>query len=316
MKKIIEKVGGNKFANGLAIIIGIGAVVLPIVTFLVWWFWEQILKIPLLIWLPIFIIIILSIFLFYKIKQTQIEPEVDKFIPKKPEYLPFDTQGCITDADDFFGRELLLKNIFTNLERGSNLSLIGESKVGKSSLLNYVVKVGPEKLEWPKENFIYLDMQNVRDENDFFTALCAEIGIEKTQGHNLVRKLKGNRFILCLDEIEKMTNSDKFSGEERTELSGLAGGQDLPLTLLIASRSSLENLFPDSPLMTSPLANVCEKVDILPFSKSEVEGFIAKRLLPTKIQFSDDEIADINEQSQGHPAEVQKLAKRLYQEKS
>ena len=310
----IKEIGDSKFANGLAIIIGISAVIiLPFI----WWFWEQIPEIMILI---LIIIVPALIFLYYAKKTSEMPiiliGEVEKPISLKPvEYFPFPDQGCITNPANFFGRELLLKNIFANLTIGSNLSLIGESKVGKSSLLYHVCRVGPRELGWPKENFIYLDMQNISDENDFFKALCAEIGIKNTNGSELNRELKGKHIILCIDEIEKMT-SNKFSGEERTQLSGLAGGSALPLTLLIASRSSLEELFPDSPLMTSPLANVCERIYIKPFSDLEVKNFIVARLKSTKKQFSDEEIANICEQSKGHPAEVQRLAKRLYQEKN
>ena len=160
-----------------------------------------------------------------------------------------------------------------------NRSLVGDSKIGKSSILLMLQTHGPKKLKLPPDRFIYLDMQNVRNEGEFFTELCLQMAIEDCRGLKLVRALKGKSYFLFLDEIEKMLNPEQFSMEIRSELNGLADGLGAPLRLVIASRSPLSQLFPDSPVQTSPLSGNCLQLDVPPFSEAVTSKFVAQRPL-------------------------------------
>jgi Cdc6-like AAA superfamily ATPase len=210
-----------------------------------------------------------------------------------------------------------LREIFEELKKGTNLLLLGDTQMGKSSLLHYVKDQGAEALQLPKERLVYLNLQQLHGEPDFFKALCDKMGITETlRGYELTRTLRGQRWIVCVDEIERLANEKLFSRDVRSELRGLSEGQDAPLTLLIASRSPLDVLFPDSPLQDSPLANICRTKEIKPFSPQEVSDFIHSRLQPTKIRFTDEEIQTIWQTAQGHPARVQREAEKLFDQKS
>jgi len=219
---------------------------------------------------------------------------------------PFDDQGRITNPSRFFEQKNLLNKVFAELKKGTNLSLIGKERTGKSSLLCHVSAIEP--------HFIYLDMQIVHDEGDFFKALCGEMGISECRGSDLHRALRGKRYVLCLDNIERLTNK-LFSGDERIELRGLAEGADAPLTLLIASRYPLNELFLDSSLVYSPLDGICQTIDMQPFSQSEARAFIETRLRPTGKQFTEAEFETIWQESKGHPARVQEKAKALFEQR-
>jgi hypothetical protein len=209
-----------------------------------------------------------------------------------------------------------LREIFEELKKGTNLLLLGDTQMGKSSLLHYVKDQGAEALQLPKERLVYLDMQKLHGEPDFFKALCCEMGITETlRGFDLNRTLRGQQWIVCLDEIERLANEKLFSRDVRSELRGLANGQDEPLTLLIASRSPLDKVFSDSTGLDSPFANIFQTKEIKPFSQQEVSDFIHSRLQPTKIRFSDEEIQTIWETTQGHPNQVQQEAKKLFDKK-
>lgn len=226
---------------------------------------------------------------------------------------PFGDTGRITDPKRFFGREELLRQLFEELARGSNRVLVGADKVGKSSIISMVCQLGPARLQLPKDAFILLDMRNVDDEQDFFEALCDQLKIKPVcRGNKLARALSGKRYILCLDEIHLMTNEADFSGKERTQLCGLADGADTPLTLLIASQKPLIDLFPDSPYSTSPLAGICQQIDVMPFSEDEVRQFLASRLEGTGVSFSEEQIQELMQRSGGKPGRLQIEAEHLY----
>jgi hypothetical protein len=140
---------------------------------------------------------------------------------------PFGDKGRIENPSRFFEQKKLLNKVFCELEKGTSLSLIGNKQTGKSSLLYHISEKEP--------HFIYLDMQTVHDEGDFFKALCSEMDIPESRGYALHRALQGKHYVLCLDHIERMTNK-LFSGDEQIELRGLAGSQDAPLTLILVPK--------------------------------------------------------------------------------
>src|SRR5262245_25439984 len=175
-------------------------------------------------------------------ERKQRQDNVDWSVPAPTMINPFGYVGRITDPALFFGRDDLLRQIFEELEKGCSNSLVGEARMGKSSTLAMICKLGPKRLSLPSDAFIYLDMQVVHDEHDFFEAICDSLRIAACRGFKLARTLRGKRYILCLDEIEKLTK-EQFSGNEREELRGLADGSDAPFKLVIASRVPLENLF-------------------------------------------------------------------------
>jgi hypothetical protein len=229
---------------------------------------------------------------------------------------PFGRRGRIDNAAEFFGREELLRRIFEELGKRSNLSLIGEREIGKSSLLYMIEHLAHERLNPPLDGFIGIDMQIIHSEEDFFAALCDELQIAPAcRGYPLKRQLRNKRYILCLDEIEKMKR-EKFTVDVRAELRGLADGANAPLTLVVASHLPLNELFADSHDGTSPLYNICHSLNVLPFTRPEARAFLAARLQGTGVQFSEDEIADLLEQSQRHPARLQQVAADLYRAKT
>lgn len=210
-------------------------------------------------------------------------------------------------------KESRLHQIFEELRKGTSLALIGEWQMGKSSMLEIICEQGPRKLERPVSDFIYLNMPLIPDEDDFFEALCNNLNIEYCRGYKLARLLRGKHYILCLDEIEKMPK-ERFSLEEQEELRSLADGAAAPLTLVIASSRPLDQLFPDAPGRTSPLANICAPLMVPPFTPTEARQFLAQRLTGTNITFTEAEIEQLIRESRGVPGRLQQLAAERYDE--
>jgi hypothetical protein len=226
---------------------------------------------------------------------------------------PFYTAGRIDDPARFFGRTALLHQLFDDLRKGGNRLLIGPAGMGKSSILSMVRKLGPARLGLPTAAFIYLDMRLVRGEDQFFVVLCKRLGIPTSRGYDLGDALTGKRYILCLDEIENMRKTS-FSGDEREELRGFAEG-DAPFKLVIASRLPLDQLFPDSSMVTSPLANVCPPLQVPPFTLSEARAFVEERMRGKAVVFSEAEIEVLTRQSGGNPGALQRAAAALFEQK-
>lgn len=229
---------------------------------------------------------------------------------------PFGIQGRITDPAQFFDREELLRQIFEELVKGNNLSLVGASQIGKSSLLTRLCALGPARLNLPAAAFAYLSLEWVDDENEFYEALSESLGLpEALRGYKLTRALRGQRRILCLDEIEKMA-WDGFTARVRSQLRGLADGPDAPLRLVIASRSPLARLFPDTPELDSPLAGICQTIAVNGFAPETACAWINARLRGAGVTFAQVEVERLIAETGGHPARLQQAAAALYAQKS
>lgn len=238
----------------------------------------------------------------------------DRPLPAKSAPNPFGDTGRIVDPGRFYDREELLRQVFEELAKGGNVSLVGESQVGKSSLLAMVCALGPERLGLPAAALAYLSLQEVESADEFYDALCDRLQIAPCRGYQLTRALQGRRYVLCLDEVEVMAQEQDafFNVRVRRHLRGLADGPAAPLRLVIASRSPLARLFPDSPELDSPLAGICVSLAVEPFSEEVARAFLAERLQGTGVTFGEDEVRRLLTASGGHPARLQRAAAELY----
>jgi len=226
---------------------------------------------------------------------------------------PFIPQtGKVDDPQLFFGREREIRRVFEVLNSNDSVALIGEEGIGKSSLLSAICQQTENLLFSPRQP-IYLDLNGVRDEDDFYTALCEEVGISKSNGYMLTRALKKHRVLLAIDNVGKMT-WEGFTRQVRDHLRGLAEGQNAPLQLILAASEPLDKLFNDSQDegKTSPLAGICQEENIKPWDEAIARAFIETRLAVTLVRFTEEEISQLIQESGGHPRRLMKLCYQNY----
>jgi hypothetical protein len=241
---------------------------------------------------------------------TEPSPKPPAVCPPNP-FTPL--SGRITDPTRIFGRQREVQQALDYLRSGSSVAFIGDSGVGKSSLLTLLKERAETELG---RTPILLDMQKLHSEDDYYEALCEEAGIATVKGGwKLERALRGRRLLLLLDEIEKMT-WDGFSHNLRAELRGLAEGECAPFKLVLVARSPLDRLFPDSELNTSPLAGICQQINVKPWNNATAREFIQQRLRGTPVHFSDDEIKHLVLSSNGLPLRLMQSAFNLYRTKT
>jgi type II secretory pathway predicted ATPase ExeA len=249
----------------------------------------------------------------------QREHRSDKAVAAEPSLLPGSPNpfqplsGRITDPARVFDRSQELRRALDFLRSGSSVALIGESGMGKSSLLTALGARVPADLGWEA---VALDLQPLQNEDDFYAALCAALGVPDARGYRLQRALqeRGRRSLLILDEIEKMT-WEGFSRNLRAALRGLAEGSDAPLKLALAARTPLDRLFPDSEGNTSPLAGICLQIDLRPWNAETARAYLDDRLKAGGARFTPEEIERLLQTSGGHPARLTRLAFDLYARK-
>jgi transcriptional regulator len=254
--------------------------------------------------------------------ETKIFSSNDKEIIDSPQDKPnpfVPTTGRIENLEKFFGREKEIKEIFEFLNNASSVAIIGEQAIGKSSLLYAVykqsIKFLQSPLQSPRQN-VFLDMNNIHNQEDFYFAICEKLGIPGNPGYRFTRNLENKRVLvlLMLDNVGRL-NGAGFTRDVRDHLRGLAEGENACLKLVLAANESLKTLFNDS-YETSPLQDICQQVDILPWDEEIIREFITKRLQPTTIDFTETDIQELIETSGGHPQKLTELCYDLYKKYS
>lgn len=221
-------------------------------------------------------------------------------------------QGRVDDVQQFFNREREIRRVFEVLNSGSSVALIGEEGIGKSSLLWKICQQAESRLHSPRQS-VFLDLNWVNDENDFYNALCHEVGIPESKDYSLTRNLRDRRILLAIDNVGKMTWVG-FTRGVRDRLRGLAEGSNAPLKLILAASEPLEHLFNDSQDegKTSPLAGICQEENLKPWDEATARAFIDTRLAVTSVRFTEEEIIQLVQESSGHPRRLMQLCYRTY----
>ena len=99
------------------------------------------------------------------------------------------TTGRIENLKKFFGREKEIKAIFELLNNSSSVAIIGEQAIGKSSLLYAVSQQSINLLKSPRQN-VFLDMNIIHNQEDFYFAICEKLDIPDSTGYRFTRNLE------------------------------------------------------------------------------------------------------------------------------
>lgn len=222
---------------------------------------------------------------------------------------PFEQTGS-------WGCDALLRRIFEQLGKGGSQALIGPAGCGKSEILRTIVR----EESGLKRPVLSLNMDLVRDERSFFVRLCHCFELEAGSNLSLMpmqveRELKRLKqaHVLCLDEIHVLTDEAFFPLSTRNWLKGMADA-NYPLQLVVASQKDLRELFPDSPVRSSPLADFfsSQTVRLELWSPEAVTSFVSHHLSGTGVTFSSEQMKDLHEKGGGRPRDVRSAAAKLY----
>jgi len=240
-----------------------------------------------------------------------LRPVVPSRAPQELIGNPFYTSGRINDPVMFFGRQQIVREIYSELKKGCSVSVVGESQIGKSSLLYYIYKTCATRMS---DGMVeYIDLQGVLDEADFCETVLGKLGERGSTLRDLKRALADRKVVLFLDEVERLAEGD-FSPRLHDLLRSLA--QESHFAMCLATERPLEEVFPTrTPGGVSPFYNIFTVKRLGPYTTTEARELITVRLANTGVSFTDQEIEGLLIECQGHPAKLQAMAKALFEQK-
>ncbi len=233
---------------------------------------------------------------------------------------PFCNRGVITDPDDFFGRESQITEIITRLGTMQSTSVVGELRIGKSSLLYHLCQTGVRRLNDASYRFCYVDLQDAHYHTalGFFQTVLQKIEAsadavkpENSLNSNLIAfsnqvdalEQAGQRLVFCLDEFENTFKhreqfSEDFFDHMRAQLN------TRKMAFVTATRSSLQDLSLEGKL-TSPFYNLFTVVELKEFTSDEAQEFLV--VYDQRVSFVDEELMFILSNIETHPLKLQIL---------
>jgi serine/threonine protein kinase len=207
---------------------------------------------------------------------------------------PYLNRVMIKNPADFFGRSREVKRIFSRLDapRPQSISIVGERRVGKSSLLNFVYQRRSRRLHMENHSnsvFIFMDFQRLQDLDmpRFIDILLGMIDYEvkgefsssiseKTLDSlkQVVEELnnRGKRLIMLLDEFESITANPNFDMKFFSFLRYLAN--NFRVAYVTSSYNELQQMCHDKDIADSPFFNIFSNLLLRPFSREEAQELV------------------------------------------
>jgi hypothetical protein len=240
----------------------------------------------------------------------------DNYSNNQNPFVPLDIK--VDTPEKFFGREEEIWSIFHELNNCSAVEVIGVEGIGKSSLL-WAICEDSKNLNLLNREGIFIDLNMITNANEFYQTLFDEIGIniDINSPHKFKRELTNQKLLLGLDNIGKLMY-EGFTRGFREQLRGFVEHPKKPLKLVVATVEPLKKLFNDgkNARSVSPLEGIFQQVNIKPWNETTIRNFIAKRLEPTTINFTETDIQELIEESGGHPKKLTQLCYNLYKKYS
>ena len=219
---------------------------------------------------------------------------VSSLAPRATPQNPYLNRVMIKSPEDFFGRRQEVKRVFARLNATppGSVSLVGERKIGKSSLLNHVYmrKQRQEHLEYPEKMImVFLDFQQEKSMSmESFVRAMLGITNYELRGRldvsdcaltldgikGMVERLDaaGFRLAILLDEFDIVTTNPNFELEFFSFLRFLANHYNV--AYLTSSARDLQVLCHTKAISDSPFFNIFSTMRLSAFTRAEAEELI------------------------------------------
>jgi class 3 adenylate cyclase len=217
--------------------------------------------------------------------------ETERLAPLPDRGNPYLNRVMIPHPGMFVGRRALVRRIMGRLSgsRPQSLSIVGERRIGKSSLLNFLRSpVGRAMgLQAPESClFVLADFQQARAIAPekvlslIFRELRRQAGmtIEGEEDYDALRRVadavaeRSFRLVLLLDEFETVTRNAAVGPDFYSFLRSLANS--LPLSFICASGRNLKDLCATREISDSPFFNIFSIVHLGPLEQADAEALV------------------------------------------
>lgn len=254
---------------------------------------------------------------------------------------PFTYGNPISDPRRFVGRAREVEQIVGRLrnEEFESSSLVGDRRIGKTSLLNYLTDPGVRAAHGlgPGDYiFVYVDLEMVDEtmgheqlwrrllvlmrrqckDRELTELLAALEGAERLDTFALDELFqqvddRGQHVIFLLDEFEHVTANANFGPDFYYGLRSLILHHQV--ALVTSSRLELIELCHSDTIKSSPFFNIFANINLRLFSQADFRRMVSQSLNGTTVEFSDREMGQVFDLAGLHPYFLQAACWALYE---
>jgi|WetSurMetagenome_2_1015567.scaffolds.fasta_scaffold52213_1 eukaryotic-like serine/threonine-protein kinase len=207
---------------------------------------------------------------------------------------PYLNRVMIQDLRGFFGRRRELSRIFSRIgvERPQSVSVVGERRIGKSSLL-YQISLPEIQSNFLSDRspliVVLVDFQQLRTITlqDFFGIINSkihridpEIAGADSGGYRAFQLVqdrltaKKKRLVLLFDEFDAITSNPAFDRDFYAFLRSVANNS--AVAYVTSSKTELQRLCHSSSVADSPFFNIFSTLHLRPFEREEALELISR----------------------------------------
>jgi tRNA A-37 threonylcarbamoyl transferase component Bud32 len=206
---------------------------------------------------------------------------------------PYLNRTAIRNDRAFFGRRRELETIFSRIDapEPQSVSVVGERRIGKSSLLRALLRRKQLFLRRPDEFvFAYLDLHEKvhGDVSHLFSGLLEQIGLgfqdlemcktaatyENIRAAVARTDRTGFKLVLVLDEFEAVTQNENFTLEFFSFLRSLPN--NYAVSFIVSSAREIQELCHSKEVAGSPFFNIFHKLNLGSFAPDEAAQLIVE----------------------------------------
>jgi hypothetical protein len=254
---------------------------------------------------------------------------------------PFTYGNPISDPRRFFGREREIELVFSRLRNAEfeSSSLVGERRIGKTSLLHYLADPDVRRrydLKHGTHMFVYVDLQMMNQEVTpvrLWQRLLRQMGrvCQDPVVHEAIDEIrqvetidnfaladlfdivddKNQYVVFLLDEFEKVTVNPNFGTDFFYGLRSLAIQHHL--ALVTSSRRELIELCHSEAIRSSPFFNIFANINVSLFTEDQALDLIETSLRLTGVHFEVGMIDTIFRLAGLHPYFLQVACYHAYE---
>jgi len=219
---------------------------------------------------------------------------------------PFTDTLAIRDPARFVGREALLERLL-HLLRGGSVALVGERKIGKSSLLHRLADLLQRE---PGQVIVFWDFFDPVDVEQLLAQAIKALDSDGKKWNDFKQAVRGRRVVLLLDEFD-------LAPERGFDLDMLRGCRALcqaerGLRLVTASRVLPKEIFPDPSKGSWPY-DFLGVQRLGPFTEDEAQRLLTHPWVSDVLYFDTPTCEELIALSSCHPYRLQRTAHHRYE---
>ncbi len=237
---------------------------------------------------------------------------------------PFHWRGTVTDPTAFVGREVELRGILTRLKTLGCVSLVGERRIGKSSVLYQAAQRAPAQVG-AMCRAVYLDLlsarhhtldgllgailSGLRGQAVGFLGFSAADKLAEFETEVRALRTQGLLPMVFLDEFETLATHREEFGDSLLE-SWRSLGNDGQLAFVTSSAQSLDRVTQESGL-TSSFYNIFAQTRLGEFTDQDARAFTQYATRAGRLELTDEVF--LLRVGGTHPLRLQVAAWHLYE---